>query len=470
MANRKVCDESASATVEYVEPFREEFKKLIDKEGLLPHQLYNFDETGLFWRALPSNTQANTALRNLPGRKLDKSRISVLFGANADGTHRLKPVVVGKSKRLRVLKDIMNSLPVHYYASVKAWFTSEIFKDVFHKHIVPAITNHQIKELRSSPHNVRALILLDNAPAHPAKEDLISRDGRIRCMFLPANTTSVLQPMDQGVIQATKMRYRRLFMNEVLVVVATEEDEVEDKRAMRTLENLKRYNLKTAIFNLDQAWRQLPPSALANAWNPLLKGIEEMREVFEGFEAEVQHITAALEDVGTATEVDVQEWLTIDEGDPGYALLSPQEIAESVLHGDESDDDDDDEDSAVAPLTIAHMRSTIEEMLHIIDQRPKDITYSRQLYPMLRQALTDMIEKQHSKSRQTSIGSFFRPTTPSSVASSSRASTPIEPLMSPEHESPVPSTSGAETFKAPTATFPLLPPTEDSDDDTAHQF
>ncbi|XP_050705036.1 tigger transposable element-derived protein 7-like [Eriocheir sinensis] len=161
-------------------------------------------------------------------------------------------------------------------------------QDVFHKIIVPSITKHQITELKTTPHNVKALILLDNAPAHPAKEDLVSRDGRIRCMFLPANTTSIIQPMDQGVIQAVKMRYRRHFMQEILCVTLTGEEG--DTRAQRTIANLKRYNLKTAIYNLENAWKQVPPSTTANAWNPLLRGHEDMREVFEGFDREVREV------------------------------------------------------------------------------------------------------------------------------------------------------------------------------------
>ncbi|XP_050705146.1 tigger transposable element-derived protein 7-like [Eriocheir sinensis] len=288
LANKRVCGEITSAAIDVVEPFLNDFWKLVSDEGLLTHQLYNFDETGLFWRALPNNTQASIAIKDAPGRKLDKGRISVLFGANADGTHRVTPVVVGKARRPRVLKDCMDHLPVHYFSSAKAWFTSGIFKDVFHKIIVPSITKHQITELKTTPHNVKALILLDNAPAHPAKEDLVSRDGRIRCMFLPANTTSIIQPMDQGVIQAVKMRYRRHFMQEILCVTLTGEEG--DTRAQRTIANLKRYNLKTAIYNLENAWKQVPPSTLANAWNPLLRGHEDMREVFEGFDREVREV------------------------------------------------------------------------------------------------------------------------------------------------------------------------------------
>jgi hypothetical protein len=52
--------------------------------------------------------------------------------------------------------------------------------------------------------NRHVLLFLDNAPSHP-KLTL----NNVTLQFLPANTTSKSQPMDQGIIQALKLRYRR---------------------------------------------------------------------------------------------------------------------------------------------------------------------------------------------------------------------------------------------------------------------
>ena len=240
-------------------------------------------------------------------------------------------------------------------------------------------------------------------------------------------------------------------MQEVLVVSTSEEDEEEDTRAQRTLSNLKRFNLKTAIYSLDKAWRQLAPSVLANAWNPLLKGQGEIFDVFEGFESDVREMTVALEDVGEATEVDVHDWLTVDETDPGYAVQSTQEIAASVLAAAEDSEDDDEVDEGV-PLPVVPLkalREYIEGLLLYIDQRPNDLTCSQQLYPLLRESLSNVIEKQHSRPKQTSIASFFQPVSrASSVASSVASSSGLPtPLVSPEPRSisPIPSTSGVST-------------------------
>ena len=49
-------------------------------------------------------------------------------------------------------------------------------------------------------------MLLDNCSAHPEEAELVSEDGQIFAYFIPANVTSLIQPMDQGVLQALKMK------------------------------------------------------------------------------------------------------------------------------------------------------------------------------------------------------------------------------------------------------------------------
>ncbi|XP_063598620.1 tigger transposable element-derived protein 6-like [Penaeus indicus] len=47
-------------------------------------------------------------------------------------------------------------------------------------------------------------LIIDNCPAHPTVSNLTN----VQLVFLPPNTTSILQPMDQGVIRSLKAYYR----------------------------------------------------------------------------------------------------------------------------------------------------------------------------------------------------------------------------------------------------------------------
>lgn len=81
--------------------------------NLDPLQVYNADESGLFWRVMPNKTFVSCNEKSVPGRKVSKERVTILPCANAAGTHALKMVVIGKSNKPRAFQNI--DLPVHYY-------------------------------------------------------------------------------------------------------------------------------------------------------------------------------------------------------------------------------------------------------------------------------------------------------------------------------------------------------------------
>lgn len=119
--------------------------------------------------------------------------------------------MVGKSAKPRALKDLMNKLPVEYHNNPSAWFMQDIMSDWFHNVTDPEVRKHQAW-YGIAKEDMKAVLLLDNAPAHPSSATLSSKDGRIKAMFLPPNTTSTIQPMDQGVIESTKRHYRNLYL------------------------------------------------------------------------------------------------------------------------------------------------------------------------------------------------------------------------------------------------------------------
>ena len=106
-----------------------------------------------------------------------------------------------------------------YYHTSNSWFNSAIFEDWFFNHFIPEVRRYQEDVLQIPPDEVKAILLLDNAPAHSHADKLVSQDGRIKVVFLPPNTTALIQPMDQGVIMATKRLYTRMYLDEVLVVI-----------------------------------------------------------------------------------------------------------------------------------------------------------------------------------------------------------------------------------------------------------
>ena len=55
----------------------------MEEMDLVPAQLYNADESGLYWRCLPEKTLASSDEKEAPGMKKQKDRVTLMLCANA---------------------------------------------------------------------------------------------------------------------------------------------------------------------------------------------------------------------------------------------------------------------------------------------------------------------------------------------------------------------------------------------------
>ena len=89
--------------------------------------VFNADETGLYWRATPDGTLSFKSVE-APGSKVAKDRMTLLLTGNMDGSEKMDPLVIGKSKNPRCFKNV-KTLPVQYNANKNAWMIGDIWKD-----------------------------------------------------------------------------------------------------------------------------------------------------------------------------------------------------------------------------------------------------------------------------------------------------------------------------------------------------
>ena len=164
-------------------------------------EIYNADETGLFYQLLPHRT-LHFRGKKCTGGKRSKNCISVLLCSNRSGTDKLKPLVIGKSKNPRCFKNVC-SLPVDYANNSKSWMTSEIFINFLRQF-----------DARLKGQGKKAVILMDNCPSHPNPVPIPLSNLEVK--FLPKNTTSKLQPCDMGIIENFKRHYRKLIVRRIL--------------------------------------------------------------------------------------------------------------------------------------------------------------------------------------------------------------------------------------------------------------
>ena len=77
---------------------------------------------------------------------------------------------------------------------------------------------HELHRKFAVPKRKIALII-NNCTAHPHVENL----KWVELMFLPPNTTSYTQPMDQGSIRALKAEYRSLAVRKLILALEKKE-------------------------------------------------------------------------------------------------------------------------------------------------------------------------------------------------------------------------------------------------------
>ena len=137
------------------------------------------------------------ATRRLSGRKKNKERLSIALCANSDGSHKLKPLIIGKYAKPRCFKHVkINNLPVIYRNNKKAWMLTTTFQEWLQEF------DYQVGQKHGGE---RVLLLLDNCSSHKTENLTLSY---VDVYFLSPNTTSKLQPMDAGIIMAFKKHYR----------------------------------------------------------------------------------------------------------------------------------------------------------------------------------------------------------------------------------------------------------------------
>ena len=193
--------------------------------------IFNCDETGLIFKQTPSKSLIQAG-EECSGGKKSKERLSVLLCASATG-EKLRPLVIGRAAKPQAFWQAhltTNQLPVTWRSNKKAWMTGFLFTEWLHS--VDKLMRYQKR---------RILLLLDNCSAHVSVDDL----QNVKLLFLPPNTTSKIQPLDQGIINSFKLNYRKLLLEHLI-------DHANEVQSLS--EFTKSISVLNAILWIDRAW------------------------------------------------------------------------------------------------------------------------------------------------------------------------------------------------------------------------
>ena len=190
--------------------------------------IYNMDETGLFWRQAPSSGLTSEVR---PGVKKDKTQISVVCCVNFTGTHRFPLWLIGKAKKPRLLKNVnLKALGCEWRANTKAWMNTALMIEwlqAFYLSITPECS---------------VFLLMDNFKPHLIGVEMALPPPHIWIQWLPPNATSLYQPLDQGIINNTKHYYKKRWLQFMI------------QQYERQIDPLQSMNIYFVIRWITQAW------------------------------------------------------------------------------------------------------------------------------------------------------------------------------------------------------------------------
>jgi hypothetical protein len=192
---------------------------------------------------------------NCKGIKQSKNKLTLLLCCSSTG-EKLKPLIIGGSKSPRCLKNVdLSLLKIEYDFLKKSWMTKTIFENWLERR------NSDLSEM-----NRKIVLILDNATCH----NISKQFSNIDLIFLPKNTTSLIQPCDQGIIKAFKNKFNN-FMTENIITESNN-----GKNKLQTV--LTKINILDAICVARLAWDDVTEHRIRNCFEKAFKFKENTAE------------------------------------------------------------------------------------------------------------------------------------------------------------------------------------------------
>ena len=330
-----------------------------------PDDIFNANETGLFWKCLPDKT-LHLKGEACSGGEKSTDRITVLVCSNMTGTAKLPLLVVGRFAKPRCFGNVQ-TLPVQYEANHKAWMVSDLFTKWLTK---------LDKQYQRAGRKVAMVI--DNCPAHPNVQTSLEA---MKLIFLPHNTTSKLQPCDEGIIQNLKMQYRKYLLIKLIAAIEAKEEFSP--------------NLLDALYLLRLSWDNVAQQTIANCFRRCGFAIPEgssstaPSHTDDPESADRDSILARLGSSGFELPegVTFDDFAEVDNKLITTEKLSDEDIVSIVQQGDmdtDSNDEVDDSEIPLPPPSAKEADKSLDVLKRYLESRdPQTIADLEQYLPLV---------------------------------------------------------------------------------------
>lgn len=217
----------------------------------------------------------------------------------------------------------------------------------------------------------KILLLIDNCPAHPIIEHL----RYITIVFMPPNTSSKLQPLDQGIIHAVKKYYRQSLL---LKVVQDMDAGINSK-----------ITLLDAINLIHRSWQKVSVQTIKNCYRHAGFYPETSREEFDSEDELllsdwlIKQKTSNEEQVPPNITI-TEDYVTVDDNLLTSDILNDSEIISTIKssdtieeHGESSSSEDETTQEAM-PINIAAATQKLSDIRRFLQSRgaPEEVLCS----------------------------------------------------------------------------------------------
>ncbi|KAG7477494.1 hypothetical protein MATL_G00070200 [Megalops atlanticus] len=285
-----------------------------------PEDVYNADETGLYYRALPPgyNTFRKTAQCEGEGVK---DRVTLLVCCSMSG-EKMPILIIGKSKQSQFLREVQD-LPVQYFYDRNAWMTSDLFA-------------HWLEQWDASLASQQRFVALvvDNCPAHPPV-----KLNNIELVFLPPNVSSQVQPCHQGIIRTLKAHYRRQMVSQIIAAVDAGDG------VMSATEHAEKIDLLSVILMVKEAWDSVRKETILDSFCAAGFTISDSAPALVKEEPVEQNMI--LEGI---TEQDLDDLMKVEADDSWTAPLTDEDFYQAKENQKAQHSDSEEDDSAHATV------------------------------------------------------------------------------------------------------------------------
>ncbi|KFM66369.1 Calmodulin-lysine N-methyltransferase, partial [Stegodyphus mimosarum] len=238
--------------------------------------------------------------------------------------------------------------------------TQALMNDWFENHFIPEACQH----LNSVglPDDSKIGLTADNCSAHTSLKVLAK--GNVSVLFFHPNCTSIIQPMDMGILHALKCKYKVVFLKSVLNFL---------NNGKTIQEFLKYFSIKSAVWSIARSWEDVSPDTLKNAWHNLWPATifhgeddEDDSREFEGFwtlqtKGKIFQLLDYVKKCGEAVinEDSITEVFHCDDNTPIINQLMHGKICSMVLDPENTTSDSEESDRKV----IENEKISIDKLL-----------------------------------------------------------------------------------------------------------